>query len=260
MQVIGEGALAKRMGPGFASRAGIESALLAQRGITGATNFFEGEVGFYDLYCSKSTHGDIAKLVDRLGQKFENEDISLKPYPCGVVNHTAIEAALILATKYYIKPADVARIMVYTGEGSYILCQPLERKRHPQNAVEAQFSIPWSVATALAKRRACIDDYTSKATADPTVNNLTSKLEAEIDPSLSGGTIEPARVSITLNGGTKLTEQVDIPDIPRGSPGKPFTPAEVRKKLEDCNSVSLKPFSGGRLDEIINCHSKTRRA
>jgi len=249
MQVIREGALAKRMGPGFASRVGIESALLAQKGITGATNFVEGEVGFYDLYHSRSTYRDISKLVDKLGEKFENEDVSLKPYPCGVVNHTAIEAALALATKYDIKPENVAKIMVYTGAGSYILCQPLEEKRHPKNAVDTQFSIPWSVATAIAKRRASIEDYTSKAIEDPVVNDLTSKLEAEIDPSFSGGTIEPTRVSVILKDGTKLTEQVYIP---RGSPGKPFSTADIRKKLEDCNSVGLKPFSHGRLDEIMN--------
>lgn len=249
MQVIREGALAKRMGPGFASRRGVESALMAQKGITGVKNFIEGEVGFYDLYHPRSTYRDLGKLTDRLGQKFENEDISLKPYPCGVVNHTAIEAAMALATEYDIQPVDVAKIMVYTGAGSYILCQPLEEKRHPKNAVDTQFSIPWSVATAIAKRRASIEDYTDQATKDPIVNNLTGKLDVGIDPSLTGQTIEPARVSITLGDGRKLTEQVDIP---LGSPKKPFSAVDVRRKLKTCNSVSIKPFSEQQLDRLIS--------
>lgn len=248
MQVIREGALAKRMGPGFASRAGVESALMAQKGITGARNFIEGEVGFYDLYHQKSAYRNLDALTDRLGQKFENEDVSLKPYPCGVVSHTAIEAAMSMATKYNIQPVDVAKIMVYTGAGSYILCQPLEEKRHPKNSVDTQFSIPWSVASAITKRRASVEDYTDQATKDPVVNSLTSKLDVEMDPTLTGGTIEPTRVTVTLNDGRILTEQVDIPS---GSPEKPFSAAEVRKKLEDCNSVSIKPFPGHQLDRLI---------
>jgi len=249
MQVIREGALAKRMGPGFASRGGVESALMAQKGITGVENFIEGEVGFYDLYHPTSVYRDLSKLTDRLGQKFENEDVSLKPYPCGVVNHTAIEAAMTLATKYDIQPADVAKIMVYTGAGSYVLCQPLEEKRHPQNAVGTQFSIPWSVATAIAKRRASVEDYTDQATRDPIVNSLASKLDVEMDSSLTGTTIEPARVSITLGDGRELTEQIDIP---LGSPKKPFSAADIRRKLETCNSISIKPFPQQQLDKLIS--------
>ncbi len=249
MQVIREGALAKRLGPGFASRRGVESALMAQKGITGVKNFIEGEVGFYDLYHPRSTYRNLGKLTDRLGQKFENEDVSLKPYPCGVVNHTAIEAAMALATEYDIQPADVTKIMVYTGAGSYILCQPLEEKRHPKNAVDTQFSIPWSVATAIAKRRASVEDYTDEATKDTIVNNLTSKLDVGLDPSLTGETIEPARVIITLRGGRALTKQVDIP---LGSPKKPFSAADIRRKLKTCNSVSIKPLSEQQLDKLLS--------
>ncbi|MFC1847422.1 MmgE/PrpD family protein, partial [Chloroflexota bacterium] len=206
MQVIREGALAKRMGPGFASRAGVESALMAEKGITGAKRFIEGEVGFYNLYHPTSKYCDLGKLTNGLGKKFENEDVSLKPYPCGVVNHTAIEAALELTTEHDIQPMDVLKVMVYTGAGSYILCKPLEEKRHPKNAVDTQFSIPWSVATTIAKRRASIEDYTDKATKDPVVNNLTDRLDAEIEPSFTKGTIEPARVIITLKDGRELTK------------------------------------------------------
>lgn len=249
MQVIREGALAKRLGPGFASKAGVESALMAKKGITGAKRFIEGEVGFYTLYHPTSKYCDLSKLTAGLGKKFENEDVSLKPYPCGVVNHTSIEAALTLTTRYDIRPVDVTKIMVYTGAGSYILCEPLEVKRHPRNAVDTQFSIPWSVATAIAKRRAAIEDYTDKATEDPIVNNLTDKLYTQMEPAFTGGTIEPARVSITLKDGRELIQQVDIPT---GSPGKPFSSADVKNKLRNCNSVSIKPFSDQQLDRLIN--------
>jgi 2-methylcitrate dehydratase PrpD len=38
------------MQPGFAGRGGVMAALLAQRGITGAKNIFEGDFGVFHVY------------------------------------------------------------------------------------------------------------------------------------------------------------------------------------------------------------------
>ena len=243
-----EGAQAKRLGPGFACRGGVAAALMAQRGNTGAKNFIEGEVGFYGLYHPQSRYCDLTKLTMNLGQQFENEDISLKPYPCGVFNHTAIDAALAITIKEDIKPDDVAEITVFTGEGGRFLCNPLEVKRHPKNAVDTQFSIPWSVATAIAKRRASVWDYSDEAASDPLMHKLTNKIDVTIDPALTGGSIEPTRVRIRTIGGREFINQVDIP---LGTPQNPFGPADVKRKLADCNAVSIKPLTDENIDKLI---------
>jgi 2-methylcitrate dehydratase PrpD len=248
LQVVRDGAQAKRLGPGFACRAGVASALMAQRGNTGPRNFIEGEVGFYSLYHPQSPYCDLAKLTDNLGRQFENEDISLKPYPCGVVNHTAIDAALAITRKNDIRPDAVAEITVFTGEGSYFLCTPLEVKRHPKNAVDTQFSIPWSVATAIAKRRASVRDYTDEAARDPLMHQLTDKIFVELDPALTGGSIEPTRIRIKTTDGREFVHQTDIP---LGSPRNPFSPADAKRKLMDCNSVSVNPMPKEKLDRLI---------
>jgi len=246
-QVVRDGAQAKRLGPGFSCRAGVASALMAQRGITGAKNFIEGEVRLYDLYFPGTPY-NLSALTNKLGQQFENEDISLKPYPCGVVNHTAIDAALFITREHDIKPDDVAEVTVFTGQGSSVLWKPIEKKRHPKNGVETQFSIPWSVATAIAKRRATIQDYTDDAARDPVMHELTSKISAEIDPTLTGGSIEPTRVSIKRKDGKEFIKRVDSP---LGSPQKPFSEADIKRKLKDCNSVSIKPVSDEILEKLI---------
>lgn len=242
-----EGTHAKRLGPGFSCRGGVTSALMAYKGITGAKDFIEGEVGFYKLYHPQS-YCNLANLTDKLGQHFENEDINLKPYPCGAVNHTAIDAALAIAKEQDIKPNDVSEIIIFTGEGSHFLCQPLEVRRHPKNAVDTQFSIPWSVATAIAKRRASIRDYTEDAARDPVVHKLASKINAEIDPTLTRETIEPTRVRIKIIDGREFTKQVDFPF---GTPQKPFSAADTKRKLKDCNSVSIKPMPDDDLERLI---------
>jgi len=247
-QCLREGAQAKRLGPGFASRAGVASAMMAQRGNTGAKSFIEGEVGFYGLYHPQSPYCDLTKLTNNLGMQFENEDISLKPYSCGVVNHTAIDAALAIVRKHDIRPEDVDAITVFTGEGTYFLCSPIETKRHPKNAVGTQFSIPWSVATAVAKKRASVRDYTDEAARDPVLHRLTDKIVVELDPALTGGSIEPTRIKIKTMDGREFVQQVDIP---LGSPKNPFTPADARRKLLDCNSVSVNSMPEETLDRLI---------
>jgi 2-methylcitrate dehydratase PrpD len=49
-QCLVDGGLVKRMQPGFSARSAVLSAALASKGVTGATNIFEGEYGFYNLY------------------------------------------------------------------------------------------------------------------------------------------------------------------------------------------------------------------
>ena len=114
--------------------------------------------------------------------------------------------------------------------------------------METQFSIPWSVATAIAKRRATIQDYTDNAVKDPVIHELTSKISAEIDPNLTGGSIEPTRVCIKTKDGKEYIDQVDVP---LGSPQKPFKHADIKRKLKECNSVSIEPMSDEALENLV---------
>jgi 2-methylcitrate dehydratase PrpD len=145
---------------------------------------------------------------------------------------------LSITQEHNIKPDDVAEVTIFTGQGSSVLWKPIETKRHPKNAVETQFSIPWSVATAIAKRRATIQDYTDDAAKDPVMHELTGKISAQIDPALTGGSIEPTRIRVKTKGGKEFIKQVDLP---LGSPQKPFGQADIKRKLKDCNSVSINP-------------------
>jgi 2-methylcitrate dehydratase PrpD len=104
------------------------------------------------------------------------------------------------------------------------------------------------VATAIAKRRATIQDYTDQAAKDPAMHELTNRISAEIDSDLTGGSIEPTRVRIKTKGGKEFIKQVDVP---LGSPQKPFSQADIKGKLKDCNSVSIKPLSDETLEKLI---------
>jgi 2-methylcitrate dehydratase PrpD len=236
-----DGALTKRMGPGFSVRGGVTAALLAQRGVTGAKNCLEGECGLFKVY----HHGEYDRqiLTHDLGSFFEGINVSIKPYPCCRGVHPSIDATLAIKAKHDINPKEIKEILFATGAANYkLLCTPFEAKVRPRNPVDAQFSIPWGIATTLAKGRVTMGDYTPEAITNNDVLELTGKLKAEVDHSLDNPRgIEPARVKVTMKNGDAFAEEVQLA---LGTPRRPMSFDDCVKKFEDIVS-----FTGGWMKE-----------
>lgn len=230
-QCVKDGALTKRMGPGLAVKGGITAALMAQKGITGAKNCLEGKAGLYNVYHGGSYSRDI--LVGELGTRFEGVNVSIKPYPCCRGVHPSIDAALSLVKEHSIVAEEVGSILISCGEGTYgLLGSPLEVKAKPRNFVDSQFSLPWGVATAVARKRAAIEDFTEVAIHSQDILAVASKITVEIDPNLSrANEMEPIRVRMTMKDGKVYSEQVDLPT---GTPKRPLSFADVEQKFLNC--------------------------
>jgi 2-methylcitrate dehydratase PrpD len=67
------------MSPSFASRAGILSALLANRGVTGAHNIFEGLSGFFKIYHDGAYDREVVEK--EVGKVFDAENTTFKLHP-----------------------------------------------------------------------------------------------------------------------------------------------------------------------------------
>lgn len=242
-QCVKDGALTKRLGPGFAVKGGITAALMAKAGVTGAKNTFEGEWGFYRQYA----HGDYSRdiLLADLGKRFEGANVAIKPYPCCRGVHPAIDAALALATEQNIRSADIKEIVLsVTDAHMKLLCQPLEVKRSPRSPVDAQFSIPWGVASALVGRRVGLSDYTDNAIKNREVLEVTHKMQVEVDNALHKPGPEPTRVKIVTREGKAF---VKVVENPLGSLERPMTFDDCARKFQDC-AQSLDP---GKVEQII---------
>ena len=93
------GSMAKSLGIGNASRNGLWSALLAERGFTASPTALEGAQGFLTAMRGDA---DAAVVLGRLTQQapwgacWELSSNTYKPYPCGVVINPVIDACLQL--------------------------------------------------------------------------------------------------------------------------------------------------------------------
>jgi 2-methylcitrate dehydratase PrpD len=246
-QGLHDGTLAKRIGPGFSSRDAITAALLAQRGVTGAKNILDGKAGLYKVYHRDKYDPGI--LLKDLGKLFEIVNLSLKPYPCCRGAHPSIEGALGLAGEHDVKPDDVEEVKVYIGKGIYyLLCEPVQAKQNPQTVVDAQFSIPWTVAWALNYRKVGLSAFTPQAIKDEKVLSLSNRVFPVVDNSLQTMGLDPAIVEVALKDGRKYSKRIDIA---YGSPDRQMSIEDTREKMIDCVQLSAKPVSKKRIDELI---------
>jgi 2-methylcitrate dehydratase PrpD len=242
-----EHALTKRLQIGFASKAGVMSALLAQKGLTGARHSMEGRWGIYNLH--HRGQYERSALVNGLGEVFEIANLSFKPYSCCRQIHAHIDAALELRREHAIQPDQIAAVTIVVNTDPHWLCHPLELRRRPLEEVHAQFSIPYSVAVALAHGKVLIKDYTLAALKDEAVLRLADKVTPKYDPSLPTRVIPPARMEIALKDGRSLTaEVVDA----KGHPNNPMSWGELAEKFRDCASYSAQPIPEANIKKTID--------
>lgn len=247
-QCVLDGALTKRMGPGFAVRGGIAAALMAEKGITGAKNSLEGEFGLFNLYHQGTYDGRI--LTADLGKHFEGINVSIKPYPCCRVTHAYIDAALAIVNQHNIKAEEVREITLICGEvANQLLCVPLEVKCKPRTIVDAQFSIPWTVATAIVRRQVTMEHFTEAAIKSQDILEISGKTKVEPDTG-PGSTrlIQPGRMKIATKNGETYYEEVNHA---LGSPQRPLTFDECARKFRDCASYAIKRLPNKQIDRVV---------
>jgi len=246
-QVLLDGALTKRLGPGFAVRGGIQAAMLAGKGVTGAINSLEGAKGYYKVYHGNCYSKEL--LVGELGTRFESGNTSIKPYPCCRGTHPTADAALSLVRDYGVTPENLESIEIWCGNGTLkLLGEPAEVKTKPRNFVDSQFSLAWACAAGIVKKRVALTSFTKTAILEKEILDVAAKIKVFNDPKYDTGGLEPVRLVAKLKDGTSHTVEM-LTAI--GSPERPATFDECVEKFYGCVDFSARPMKLERANEII---------
>jgi 2-methylcitrate dehydratase PrpD len=248
-QVTRDAALTKRMQPGFAAMSAVIAVQLAQRGVRGAQATFEGEDGFFRVYLRDRV--DRQRLRQGLGEYYEFTRLSFKPYPCCRFNHTAIEAALRLRPAIAGRLDQVREIRVGLNHQAYqAVCTPPEVRRSPKTIVQAQFSIPYTVAAALIDGEVGLGHFTAQLAERTDIISLAQRVQPRVDPDIEarfGRTISPALVEIEMKDGQRFSDWIEMP---LGHPDRPMSRADFDRKALDClqaGVAGIDPHSMARL-------------
>jgi 2-methylcitrate dehydratase PrpD len=254
-QCLVDGGLVKRMQPGFSARSGVLSAALASRGVTGATNIFEGEYGFYNLYEKGRVIAE--RAIENLGNHFGVMDLSIKPYPCCRMTHGSLDAALELSGSHVIDPDGIDKVEVSVSKMvSDMVGAPFKIRDNPQ--VDAQFSIPYTVAAALCNGSVLLSDFAPDTIKGvKPILELARKINVSVDPALPDNDISSLHMSIKMLNGQMFTHKLDAL---KGSPSRPLSFDECAAKFKSCLEHSEKSElirNGERIvDFIFNLEKK----
>lgn len=249
-QGLVEGRLVKRMQPGFASSAGVTSAFLAEQGITGSLEFLNGTYGFYQLY--EQGEYNIDPVMKDLGKHFSILDLSIKPYPSCRMTHSSIDAALELRQSLTDKINQIDRIDITASRMvAEMVGKPFIPGDNPQ--VDAQFSVPYTVATALLYGEVFLEHFEPELILKETVQILARKISVSIDDTLPAKDIFNAEMRIIMQDktstGTKIT-------APTGNPAKPMSLEQCREKFNKCISASGLDYADSRINRLLETIEK----
>lgn len=215
----------------FPAQIAVTSALLARKGVRGFDRPFEGRAGFFALYARGAYEPET--VTRAFGETFEIDQISFKPYPSCRGTHVYIEAAAQLVRDHRIDPNDIVSIDLVGSRLNLMLAEPVAQKRRPATAIDAKFSLPFTVATALRRGTVTLDDFTAPALQDAAVLDLASRVTFIADPARGTAGPDVLRGSVELRWSSGRSIELEI-DEPSGSPARPASEAALIEKFRDC--------------------------
>ncbi len=246
------GGTVKRLHCGWAAHAGLTAALLARHGYSGPPTVLEGRFGLYEAFLSGKLDADA--IVGGLGERWEVPGIFFKPYPANHYTHAGIDAAIAIREKHQVDPDQIERIDLGSGRSPLrTIGEPREEKIRPRSGYHAQFSGPFTVATALLGGGGLgvyFDDFTDAKARDPQVLNLAARVHTFVDEECDRIFPRqfPAVVRVTMKDGAVFEERV-LQN--RGGPGNPLSQDELRLKFSLNAGQLLSSEQADRLADTI---------
>lgn len=230
MQYVVNGAWNKRMHPGLATHSSFVSMSLARAGFLGAAEVFEGDQGFLQGYALRPVP---EQATETLGTEYETLNVAIKPYSLCRYTHQTLDL-LIGLTREGLQSTDVRSILIEMPTyGLALVGSPIEAKRTPASAVDAQFSAPFAAALALTEKRAGLDVF-SRVLEDgfsDEFRRLLSITEVRSADDLDAIHPEfwPGRVTLETSSGTVERSATHM----RGESEIPMSFDEVAEKLTE---------------------------
>ncbi len=226
------GADTKRLHLGRASQLGLESALLAGKGLQGPATVLEGQYGYYNAFSEPT---DLNQLIDGLGTQWAIQPASLKSYATHVTHQSVVQALQDWKQDTGLAPEQLTHVSI---EGAPRIMEPRHSVRDPTTVMGGQYSLPFTTAIALTRDMANPLVYNATAIQDPLVRKLAQQIELQPDESvLSGHGVFPSTLHLKTTSTTyALTTQPH-----KGSPSNPFTWDEICEKFHRYTHNLLNP-------------------
>jgi len=205
---------------GMPARNGITAALLVQAGATGVDDVLSGQDNFLADYAPQA---DAAKLIDKLGERYEISRTNIKKWTVGSPIQAPLDALELILKRRPFEPDQVQTVTVRVANSEAAL---VTNREMPDICMQHM------IAVMLVDKTASFKAAHDKARMqDPAILKQRAKVQLIPDAELERQL--PARVAIvevTLVDGTRLSETVKAV---RGTAENPMPREEVIAKARD---------------------------
>jgi 2-methylcitrate dehydratase PrpD len=250
LQFIEDGSWTKRIHPGWAAASGITAAALAADDFPAPREAYEGRFGLYRSHLPPAgvEACDFSVATAGLGEAWEIENVAVKPFPACHFVHGCADAAIALH-RAGVDPERVRSIRALVPEGVVkAVCEPVAAKRRPKSDYDAKFSLPYAVASGLARGRLGLAELVPQALAEPRIEKLMDKVEYALDAESTFPRHYSGEVIVTLDDGRTLSSRVAVN---RGNPDRPLANAEIEAKYFENSALSLKEADARRIRDLV---------
>ncbi|MFQ6007283.1 MAG: MmgE/PrpD family protein [Woeseia sp.] len=222
----------KPMHSAHAAESGVLSAQAAARGVTGALDILEGEVG-YGTAMGKSCDWSIA--TKGLGKHYNITRMTFKNHACCGHAFAAIDAAMTLRERHALKPNDIKRITI----GCYSAAIDTCRSKKHSTLFEGKFSLAYLVATVIVHGSVRLDAFSDERLNDSATGSLIDKVDLLLDPEIDAAfpKVRSARIEIETIDGTVLKH---FQPTRKGDPDMPLSDNDLNAKFAEL----VAPVSG----------------
>lgn len=233
-QFLNENAVeAKPFHPAKAAFNGILSAVLAESGIGGAVEIFEGKKGFCAI---ASKNPQYNALVDNLGIAFKIDEVNFKGYPTCGQTHSALDALAAILARERFSAAEVEEVEARVYQRAVDIAGIPE----PNTLEEAKFSNQFCLAFMIAKGSLDFLNFGEEAVRDQGLRSLIKKVRLVVDPEMDAGfpAARPCRVIIRFKDGRVFSQDNKYR---KGDPENPLDAAAMQEKFAQLTRESLSP-------------------
>lgn len=250
LQFIEDGSWTKRIHPGWAAACGITAASLAADDIPAPREAYEGRFGLYRSHLppAELARCDFSLATAGLGTVWEIENVAVKPFAACHFVHGCADAAIELH-RTGVDPARIRSIRALVPEGVVkAVCEPVAAKRRPRNDYDAKFSIPYAVASGLARGRLGLAELLPQAFTEPAIEALMDKVDYAVDAASTFPRHYSGEVIVTLEDGRTLGRRVAVN---RGNPDQPLANAEIEAKFFENCELTLSDGAARRIRDMV---------
>lgn len=244
LQFSVDGAQTKPVQVGFAAHDAVLARELAAAGVRGPGAAFEGRSGLLHAY---SDGANARALVETWDGVHEIDRTAFKPYPCCRYMHAAIDQLVAVVRERAIDPASVERVRVSLPAAGMRLCAyPEDRKRSPHSVVDAQFSMYYAAAAAIAWRGVRWNDFARRDA--PEIAALIARITVDEDPAVEA--LAPRMAALVEVDAGTVHERRLVPS-PRGEPDSPLGWDELIAKFDDLSAVAYDAQRRARIVDLV---------